>query len=212
MRMIANHVTVSQPSPGSNPGLSARTRPRAGFFRIGAALAFLCLPSCATRTLTVETEPPGALVYLDAKELGRTPLTVPFAHGGVRELLVLHDEGVMRDGERVTFEPVRLRREIGSWAFDVFPFDVFTSLSPVPLHDEEHVRVELTPTRDLDLLRVDQAAFSEALLDRAAGTRERSRVALEEGWPETPPLAPEPERTDTTTPALPRGVAESAGP
>ena len=42
------------------------------------------LPGCGTdRHITIQSDPPGALVHLNDQEVGRTPLTVPFTHYGV---------------------------------------------------------------------------------------------------------------------------------
>lgn len=41
---------------------------------------------CVQRTLTVRTDPPGALVYLNDQEIGRTPVTRNFTWYGVYDL------------------------------------------------------------------------------------------------------------------------------
>src|SRR5438477_396020 len=48
-----------------------------------ACLAAGVLTGCVERTISVTSEPSGALVYLNDEEVGRTPLKVPFNFYGV---------------------------------------------------------------------------------------------------------------------------------
>ncbi len=49
----------------------------------GLALAFFAaLGGCVERTISISSEPAGALVYLNDEEVGRTPVTVPFTYYG----------------------------------------------------------------------------------------------------------------------------------
>lgn len=41
---------------------------------------------CVQRTISITSEPEGALVYLNDKEVGRTPVTVPFTFYGVYDV------------------------------------------------------------------------------------------------------------------------------
>ncbi len=59
--------------------------------RILLALAVLlaaALPACVERTLSIETVPEKADVFLDGQLLGQSPVTVPFTHYGTREIVV----------------------------------------------------------------------------------------------------------------------------
>ncbi len=51
-------------------------------------LIVLCLLSvgCIQRTISITSEPTGALVYLNDDEVGRTPVTVPFTFYGVYDV------------------------------------------------------------------------------------------------------------------------------
>ncbi len=42
--------------------------------------AFLC--GCVERTISITSDPPGALVWLNDREVGRTPIEVEFLHYG----------------------------------------------------------------------------------------------------------------------------------
>ncbi len=46
---------------------------------------------CVTRTLTITSEPSGALVYLNEREVGRTPLTCGFTFYGVYDVRLEKD-------------------------------------------------------------------------------------------------------------------------
>lgn len=51
--------------------------------QLAALLAVAVLGSgCIQRTITVTSDPPDALVYLNDEEVGRTPVTVPFTFYG----------------------------------------------------------------------------------------------------------------------------------
>lgn len=51
---------------------------------LGAGLTLAS--GCVERTITINSEPQGALVYLNDEEVGRTPLTVPFTYYGVYDV------------------------------------------------------------------------------------------------------------------------------
>lgn len=61
---------------------------------IGLALTALLATGCVKRTLLIESDPPGALVYLNDQEVGRTPVTVPFTWYGT------YDVRLEKDGYR----------------------------------------------------------------------------------------------------------------
>jgi hypothetical protein len=51
----------------------------------------LLLTGCVQRTISITSEPQGALVYLNDEEVGRTPLTVPFTFYGVYDVRLEKD-------------------------------------------------------------------------------------------------------------------------
>jgi hypothetical protein len=55
--------------------------------RFAALLALLVAPvGCVQRTISITSDPNGALVYLNDKEVGRTPLEVPFKFYGTYDV------------------------------------------------------------------------------------------------------------------------------
>ena len=59
-----------------------------GMKRTALLLMVTCLLSvgCVQRTISITSDPPGALVYLNDDEVGRTPVTVPFTFYGVYDV------------------------------------------------------------------------------------------------------------------------------
>ena len=49
------------------------------------------LVSCVERKITILSDPPNAIVWIDGKEKGKTPVTVPFTFYGTREITLYLD-------------------------------------------------------------------------------------------------------------------------
>jgi len=135
-----------------------------------ALMALVATGCLAERRLVVETTPPGALVELDWKPVGRTPVEVVIDHLGKHRLLVTLDgyDPVLRD---VEFED--------TWK-NSFPADIFTELLyPFPEDEVLHVELTLSPrseTTAVDLVPV----LRRAELLRRAGPSGPSDVAEEQ--------------------------------
>lgn len=56
------------------------------FFLVALGLIASLAGGCVQRTITITSEPSGALVHLNDEEVGRTPLTVPFTFYGVYDV------------------------------------------------------------------------------------------------------------------------------
>jgi len=56
-------------------------------------LLFTCwlTAGCIERTISITSDPPGTLVYLNDEEVGRTPFTVPFLFYGVYDVRLEHE-------------------------------------------------------------------------------------------------------------------------
>ena len=97
--------------------------------RILAALALLCFSAgCIQRTMRIESDPPGAAVWVNGDDCGQTPTETTFSsYGSVEVFLQLEDHATRR-------EVVRLRPP---W-YAIFPIDFFTDvLYPGTLHDRK---------------------------------------------------------------------------
>lgn len=66
---------------------------RLTFFLVAliAMLPAVFSSGCVRRTITITSEPSGALVHLNDTEIGRTPVTVGFTHYGVYDVRLSHE-------------------------------------------------------------------------------------------------------------------------
>lgn len=75
---------------------SSSTPPRPGGARIacGMSLAIALLAGasgCVQRQLTIRTNPPGALVFIDEEQIGVTPCSTSFTYYGTRKVRIVKD-------------------------------------------------------------------------------------------------------------------------
>ncbi len=140
-----------------------------------------CEPGVAKvrRRLTITSNPPGAVVFVDDREIGITPVSTPFTYYGTRKIqLVL--EGFETLTVKRTFSP--------PW----YQWPVVDFIS------ENMIRRELRDERVVDFRMVPQRIVpSDQLLLRAQRLRDRSRQgvvpelpARPQGNPRTPPPVP----------------------
>jgi hypothetical protein len=66
-------------------------RPRALMMGLLAVLSVGALSGCVTRRMTIASDPPGALVLVDGREIGYTPVSLDFNYYGTRELTLIKD-------------------------------------------------------------------------------------------------------------------------
>ena len=91
------------------------------------------------RELTVESEPAGALVYINGEEVGRTPLTHPFLYYGTM------DVKLRKDG----YEMLEDRPRVWAPFWQVPPLDLITEA--FSFTDRHRLSYEMTPERqDVD--------------------------------------------------------------
>ncbi len=156
-----------------------------------AALLVAMLPSvgCVRRTISVTTTPPGAIVFLNDREVGRTPCDVEFLHYGVYDLR-LRLEG---------YEPVVGSGRADAPVWDFIGADFFAELVPAQLESRVEWHFDLEPsTRDAGALR---ARASEMRLQSGEAFTRSSDVPARDAVPSGP--SPE-----YSTPA---GAAEGQG-
>lgn len=129
-------------------------------------VAALAASGCVDRRIFITSEPPGARVHLNDKDVGVTPLEVGFTWFGTYDVR-LHREG---------YEPLVTTRETEAPLHEIPPFDLVALAIPgtKTTHIEWHFVME--PAMN------DEAA----LLERAASLRAR----LDEPAPSDDPSAP----------------------
>lgn len=97
----------------------------------------LLLPTgCVRRRLTVRSNPPGALVYVDNQQIGTTPCSVDFTYYGTRDIRLV----------KPGFETLTVKQPIPTPWYEIPPLDFFSeNLTPVKLRDNRTVLYELSP-------------------------------------------------------------------
>jgi hypothetical protein len=119
------------------------------------------LPGCVRRTLTIRSEPDGALVFLNDEEVGRTPVTTDFTWYGDYDV-ILRREGCQTLSTHAEVKP--------PW-YQVPPIDFFFEvLWPGKIVDARTLDFYLEP---------QELPTREDLVDRAQGFRDRALFEAE---------------------------------
>ena len=131
--------------------------------RITAASAIVLAASaaggCINRTIVVDSEPQGALVYLNDEEVGRTPTRVPFTFYGV------YDVRLKKEG----YQTLHTAREAKPPWYDTIGADLVSGA--LPWTDDVTIEwsFELAEPKDVSERAVlDHARQMRALLKREA--------------------------------------------
>lgn len=102
---------------------------------LGACI-LLSTGGCVVRELVIKSDPPGATVFINGRDSGKTPLTKQFDFYGSREI-VLRMEG--RESVRKVVSP-------GVPWFEFFPLDFFFEIIfPLTLRDRHEYSLSLPP-------------------------------------------------------------------
>lgn len=117
-------------------------------------LSPVLLCGCVERMMTLESDPPGALVYMNGQEVGRTPLKRDFTWYGNYDVIVRH-EG---------YQTLKTQTNVNAPWWQWVPFDLFAELLPIAFKDEQHFTYSLSPA-------TTQPAVPQAMYDRAESLR-----------------------------------------
>lgn len=118
-----------------------------------ALAGLLAASGCVVRELVIRSEPPGATVYVNGREAGKTPHTENFYFYGSREIVL------RMDGYFTTTRVVKLAVP---W-YEYFPLDLVSELLlPVRLRNRHEFTFELKPLPE---------RAPEGLLERADRAR-----------------------------------------
>ena len=132
----------------------ATMRARTGQWVLAVMLSGL-VAGCVERTLTITSEPPGALVYVSSVEVGRTPVKMPFTWYADYEV-ILRLQG---------YKTLKTHLKVDPPIYDVPPLDLLSELAPWTYHVHRHGHFKLTKAAlpsDAELIR-----RADALRDRA---------------------------------------------
>lgn len=110
---------------------------------------------CLERTVTITSKPPGAVVWLNDVEVGRTPVTTGFTFYGV------YDVRLRKEG----YEPVVTTREAKAPIYEHPPLDLAAEALPVRVRTRLSWDFELVPA---------SATNEGELLERARDLRARA--------------------------------------
>ncbi len=129
--------------------------PRCLVTRLGLlfVVAFGAASGCVRRTVTITTEPPGALVWLNDREVGRSPIEVDFDYYGT------YDVRLERDG----YEPMMTSGHASAPWWETVGLDLLAELTPVTLRSRVAWHYVLEPLND----------DRETLVERARDLRQR---------------------------------------
>ncbi|MHC5113113.1 MAG: PEGA domain-containing protein [Planctomycetota bacterium] len=113
-------------------------------------------PGCVQRTIRITSEPSGALVWLNDREIGRTPVDVEFVHYGTYDVRLVKDgyEALLTKGEAPP-----------PWWDNVGP-DFVAEILPLEFESHFDWHYELEPVEP------DVETGRAALVDRARAARE----------------------------------------
>ena len=122
-------------------------------------LASSLICGCVERKLMINTEPDGALVYLNDEEIGITPVTIEFSWYGDYRVRI----------EKQVFETLSTHRNLVGSLHDRFPFDFIADfLWPKRIVDSYEWDFKLTeyqpPKRD-DLIKASKVMRAKAVTE-----------------------------------------------
>ena len=139
-------------------------------------MAIVCLAAvvagsgCVQRRMTIRSNPPGALVYVDDYQIGTTPVSTDFVYYGTRKIRLV------KDG----YETLTVRQPFPIPWYEVFPLDFVTeNLWPGEIRDERVVDLAMMPAA---------AVAPEEVVARAEQSR-LSAGSLPAPQPVSPPIA-----------------------
>jgi hypothetical protein len=113
-------------------------------------MGLVCMaPGCVQRRLTIRSNPPGARVYIDNREIGRTPVSTDYIYYGTRQFRLEADG----------YETLTTYQYIPPPWYQIPPLDfVSENLYPGEIRDERAVFFQLQPQTIVPMDRLLQRA------------------------------------------------------
>ena len=148
-----------------------------------------CSFGCVHRRLTIRSNPPGALVYVDDQEIGRTPVSTPFIYYGTRSVRLELDG----------YETLNVDQRFRPPWYQIPPLDfVSENLVLRDLRDERVLDFQMAPQK---------LVGKEELMQRANHLRGSSQLGIVAPLPNAPPT-----NAPTTTQPIPASPVSSSRP
>lgn len=91
------------------------------------------LAGCIDQELAIRSEPSGALVFVSDKEVGRTPVTIPFTWYGDYDI-VLRMDG---------YQTIKTHAKLNPPVYGIPPLDLLATLAPWTFHDRRYLYYEM---------------------------------------------------------------------
>ena len=151
---------------------------------VAAGLLTPLLAGCVEQTMKIDSDPPGALVYLNQQEVGRTPVTRDFKWYGD------YDVQLRMEG----YETLKTHQQVIAPAWNWPPFDLLAELLPIPLKDRRaytYTLKPLDPAKDDPAGLLGRADYLKGKLESSEYTRQpttRKGVATRTTAPSTVPV------------------------
>lgn len=139
-------------------------------FSILSLFLGVSLCGCVLRSLTIDSEPPGAKVYLDDEPIGETPVTANFTYYGTRKITLekVDVEGRLLCERKIVYEKIKPP------FYQILPLDFFAEVVlPLKLKDEHYFMYQLSP-----LLQLPKAERQEQVINNAEELREQLRMPI----------------------------------
>lgn len=136
-------------------------RPRLLRCGLVALLLLTAGAGCVSRRLMVQSNPPGALVLLEGKEVGYTPTAVDFTYYGTREITLI------KDG----YETLTVLQKVPTPWYQIPGVDFFSdNLLPYRIADRHSFSYSMNPLRPEDITP------NSGVVDRAQMLRSESQM------------------------------------
>jgi hypothetical protein len=163
------------------------------------ALAALSVSTgCVERRMTIRSNPPGALVYVDNVEIGTTPASHRFLYYGTREIRLV----------KAGYETLTVMQPIATPWYQIPPFDfVSDNLTPWEVRDERDFVYQMVPLRNVPTEEIMSRA--EQLRGSVLSTAPVANPSVVVPGPAAVPPIAAPPATAPILPSIPPAVAPS---
>jgi hypothetical protein len=140
------------------PAMSAGGVTRRWCGRVALVLVAGLVSGCIERTVSINTEPQGATVFLNDEEVGKSPVKVPFTWYGDYDIIL----------RKTGYETIRTHSNVKTPWYETPGIDIVTEcLVPFTVHDDRDLGTyplepQQVPEREVLLKSADEAR-SQAL-------------------------------------------------
>ena len=166
------------------PPVGHRVRPRAARAAVLLAASVAALTGCADRRLVITSDPPGARVWVNDVDVGRTPTQAEFTYFGV------YDVRVQKEGFETIITSVKAEQPL----YEYPPFDLAAEAVGARTRVEWHFALQPVPETTQPA-----AEFEQGVLER--GRELRTQLQGEpQGDPQGQPAQPAPTQPAPTQP------------